>query len=68
MYFDFINEYPDYGPKSKMTISRIRFYKWLHSYCMYSEGIAPEEGRDTTGRWFMIREKQEEDEQFEVPF
>ena len=51
-----------------MTISRIRFYKWLHSYCMYSEGIAPEEGRDTTGRWFMIREKQEEDEQFEVPF
>ena len=68
MYFDFINEYPDYGPKSKMTISRIRFYKWLHSYCMYSEGIAPEEGRDTTGRWFMIREKQEEDEQFEAPF
>ena len=33
MYFDFINEYPDYGPKSKMTISRQRFYKWITAYC-----------------------------------
>ena len=68
MYFDFINEYPDYGPKSKMTISRIRFYKWLHSYCIFKEGIPPEEGRDQTGRWFTIKQKKEEDEQFEVPF
>jgi hypothetical protein len=29
LYFDFIGEYPDYGPKAKMTISRTRFYKWL---------------------------------------
>jgi hypothetical protein len=55
LYFDFINEYPDYGPKAKMTISRTRFYKWLISYSRYiSQGFNPEEGRDTAGRWFRI--------------
>ena len=71
LYFDFVNEYPDYSPKSKMTISRIRFYKWLHAFCLFKEGVPPEEGRDTTGRWFMIREKkevEEDEEQYEVPF
>ena len=38
LYFDFTNEYPDYGPKSKMTISRTKFYKWLDSYCVYKLG------------------------------
>tara|TARA_R110002051_G_C8734761_1_gene498331 strand:- start:139 stop:2559 length:2421 start_codon:yes stop_codon:yes gene_type:complete len=71
LYFDFVNEYPDYAPKSKMTISRIRFYKWLHAFCLYKEGVPPEEGRDTTGRWFMMREKkalEEDEDQYEVPF
>jgi len=55
LYFDFINEYPDYGPKAKMTISRTRFYKWLISYSRFiSQGFNPEEGRDTAGRWFRI--------------
>ena len=31
MYLDFIQEYPDYAPRAKMTISRIRFNKWLYS-------------------------------------
>ena len=67
VYFDFINEYPDYAPKSKMTISRQRFYKWLHSYCVYKTGNAPIEGRDMTGRWITIGESIEE-ESNEVPF
>jgi len=62
LYNDFISEYPDYGPKAKMTISRTRFYKWLVSYALYKEGIVPEEGRDLTGRWIIIHEKKKEEE------
>mgnify|MGYP003115956072 FL=1 len=70
MYFDFINEYPDYGPKSKMTISRQRFYKWLHAYCVYKTGVAPIEGKDMVGRWFMMEEieESEEESEYEAPF
>lgn len=55
LYFNFVEENPDYGPKSKLTISRTRFYKWLHSYAMFVEGAAPEEGRDQNGRWMIIK-------------
>jgi hypothetical protein len=59
LYFNFIDEYPDYGPKAKMTISRTRFYKWLVSYAIFKEGVMPEEGRDQEGRWIIIRRKQD---------
>lgn len=59
LYHDFISEYPDYGPKARMTISRTRFYKWLISYAMFKEGTVPEEGRDLTGRWIIIHKKKE---------
>jgi succinate dehydrogenase flavin-adding protein (antitoxin of CptAB toxin-antitoxin module) len=63
IYVEFITEYPDYGPKSRMTISRTRFYKWLNSFCLFKYGIAPEEGRDQQGRWIRIRRRQEGDAQ-----
>jgi hypothetical protein len=49
LYLDFVQEYPDYAPKAKMTVSRSRFYKWLNAYCVYTTGVQPEEGRDPTG-------------------
>jgi len=55
LYFDFVNEYPDYAPKSKMTISRQRFYKWLHAYCVYRTGVKPFEGKDMNGKWIEIK-------------
>jgi hypothetical protein len=61
LYYDLINEYPDYGPKAKMTISRTKFYKWLVSYAIYKEGVTPEEGRDLNGRWIIIHKKKEVD-------
>jgi hypothetical protein len=61
LYFDFINEYPDYGPKAKMTISRTKFYKWLVSYAMYKHGVMPTEGREDKGRWIVINRKPEQD-------
>ena len=59
IYFEFIQENPDYGPKSKMTISRTRFYKWLNAYALFKEGVQPEENRDHSGRWMRIRNKHE---------
>jgi hypothetical protein len=61
LYYNFIEEYPDYGPKAKMTISRTKFYKWLVSYAMFKEGIPPEEGRDMNGRWIIIKKNNERD-------
>ena len=68
LYFDFIEEYPDYGPKAKMTISRTRFYKWINAFCSYRYQIPPEEGRDSSGKWLIIRTKNEQDNQTKVPF
>jgi hypothetical protein len=61
LYYNFIEEYPDYGPKAKMTISRTKFYKWLVSYAIFKEGIPPEEGRDMNGRWIVIKKNNERD-------
>ena len=68
LYIDFISEYPDYGPKAKMTISRTKFYKWLVSYALFKEGVQPEEGRDAQGRWLRIRTKKELEVQTEIDF
>jgi hypothetical protein len=68
LYLDFIEEYPDYGPKAKMTISRTKFYKWLVAYAMFKEGVAPEEGRDAHGRWLRIKKKQIIVEQEDLDF
>ena len=59
LYNDFISEYPDYGPKAKMTISRTRFYRWLTAYALYRYEAQPEEGRDSAGRWIRFRSKHE---------
>ena len=68
LYFAFIDEYPVYGPKSRMTISRTRFYKWLVSYALFKEGVMPEEGRDQSGRWIIIRKKPAVDLQQQIKF
>ena len=68
LYLEFIEEYPDYAPKAKMTISRTRFYKWLVSYALFKEGIAPEEGRDAQGRWIRMRSKKELEVQTDLDF
>ena len=51
LYLDFIEENPDFAPKSKMTISRNRFNKWLQSYSEFKFECKALEGRDMIGRW-----------------
>lgn len=58
-YYDFIEQYPDYAPKAKMTISRIRFGKWMVSYAVYQSGGQPELGRGASGRWMRIKSPEE---------
>ena len=62
LYLDFIQEYPDYSPRAKMSISRIRFNKWLYSFCIYKEGVPPEEGKDLNGKWIIMKENTEENQ------
>jgi hypothetical protein len=68
LYYDFTNEYPDYGPKSKMTISRQVFYRWLAAYAKFVSGMNPDEGRDSIGKWMIIREVETVEPQAKIDF
>ena len=68
LYLDFVEENPDYAPKSKMTVSRTRFYKWLHAYSEYKFDCVPEEGRDTQGKWLIFKIKTIIEETGELEF
>ena len=58
LYLDFIDDNPDFAPKSKMTISRTVFYRWLVIYAMHKYEVKPIEDRDNHGRWIMFQTKQ----------
>ena len=66
LYHTFVDEYPDYGARGKMTISRTKFYKWLVSYAIYKEGLMPEEDRDHLGRWIIIKKRAENETQIQL--
>ena len=68
LYFNFIEEYPDYSPRGRMSISRTKFYKWLVSYAIYKENTMPEEGRDQAGRWIIIKKKQDSEHQNQLDY
>ena len=57
LYIDFIQDNPDFAPKAKMTVSRVKFYHWLISYGIYATGNPPEEGRDNKSRWIMFKDE-----------
>ena len=62
LYSNFVEEYPDYGPRGRMSISRTKFYKWLIAYAIYKEGTMPEEDRDQQGRWIIIKSKKDDED------
>jgi hypothetical protein len=66
LYYNFVDEYPDYGTRGRMTISRTKFYKWLVAYAIYKEGIMPEEDRDHIGRWIVIKKRNDNDTQIQL--
>ncbi len=62
LYSDFTENYPDYGPRTKTTVSRQKFSKWLVSYAIFLTNMMPEEGRDMAGKWMIIKVKELFDE------
>ena len=72
LYLDFIQDNPDFAPKSKKTISRTEFYKWLISYGLFVTGSTPIEGRNNMGRWIKFKDannlEEDEDEQGSIEF
>ena len=66
LYSIFVDEYPDYSSKGKMTISRTKFYKWLVAYAIFKEGIMPEEDRDHIGRWIVIKKRGDNETQIQL--
>ena len=55
LYNKFIDEYPDYAPKAKMTISRTRFYKWLKSFSSFNTNKTLEEEQKDQQFWTITR-------------
>jgi hypothetical protein len=68
LYSNFVDEYPDYGPRGRMSVSRTKFYKWLMAYGIYKEGVMPQEDRDQQGRWIIIKSKNNTEGLEEAPF
>ena len=66
LYFNFIEEYPDYGPKAKMSVTRQRFHKWLEAYSQYKYSCPPLIGRDQEGKWMEFVRKDHYNKQFEL--
>jgi len=60
LYADFIEDYPDYAPRTKMSLSRTKFYRFLQAYGDFKDGIEFEKGRDSSGNWMILKEKEVE--------
>ncbi len=54
LWLDFIKEYPDFGPRAKMSISINKFYRWLRAFAIYQTQQEPTEGRDHAGRYIIF--------------
>ena len=55
LYADFIEENPDFAPKSKFTISRIKFYQWIKAFSLFYYKVEATESKDIGGRYFTFK-------------
>jgi hypothetical protein len=66
LYYDFTDNYPDYAARSKMTVSRQKFFKWVVAYALFKEGVQPETNRDMKGKWIIIKKKKDDSTQMNL--
>ena len=60
LYFDFLEDNPDYGPNRKGHVSNIQFNKWLVEYGEYITGIKPkDDDRDMNGKYIVFKTKKD---------
>tara|TARA_R110002124_G_scaffold26869_1_gene96350 strand:+ start:2106 stop:4502 length:2397 start_codon:yes stop_codon:yes gene_type:complete len=57
LYYDFMEEYPQYQKGGGNTLSKAAFYKFLVEYAKFKEGVDPDVGRDIQGRYMVIKQK-----------
>jgi len=57
LFNHFVLDYPDYGSRAKLSISRTVFYRWIKAYGMYMTGKEPEKGKDNYGQWIILRSR-----------
>ena len=55
LYKDFIEDNPDFAPRSKRTVSRIEFHQWIKKFCLFYYSVEATEGRDLGGRFFYFK-------------
>ena len=68
LYYDFTDTYPDFGPKSKNTVSRQKFHRWLELYGEYKYFAKPLMDRKREGNVIVFKTKHDNEVQTEVPF
>ena len=66
LYNEFVEEYPDYAQRGKMSLSRTKFYKWLVAYGKHKFEATPLEGREAEGRWIQFINKHKNEVQTEA--
>jgi len=59
LYNDFVEENPDFAPKSKFTVSRVVFQNWLNTYSLFKYNQHAQQGRDLGGRWILFPQHDE---------
>jgi hypothetical protein len=59
----FVDEYPDYAPRSKKSISRGLFNRWVEEYGLFNFGAKAERGRDSLGNWVIFKEEKKKSNQ-----
>jgi len=67
LYGDFVADNPDFGPKTKNTVSRVQFYKWLKAFADF-KGVEAVEGRDGNGRWIIFKTKEDDKKDVDSEF
>jgi hypothetical protein len=61
IYYNFVEQNPDYGPRGKLAIPLTKFYKWLDLWGEFKYNCKPNSYRSSTGK--MIRFDVKYDEQ-----
>ena len=58
LYNEFVEYYPDYGPRGKINLTRKKFYAWLDLFAEFKYGTSAESGRESAGAWIRFKHKE----------
>ena len=62
----FTNDYSDYRPTGKLSLSKINFNRWMVAYNDFKFGAKHEDGRTANGKWIMFVEPKKTNNQKQI--